>query len=285
MIFPSGQVWLASYPKSGNTWMRILLSNLLSGSENPEDINNLALRDGSACNRDDFEEYTLLDSTLLCPHEIENLMPLVQEAKAADGSTARFIKVHDAWRYLPDGRPMLGRAARAALYLVRDPRDVAVSFAFHQAATLDHTIARMNSPENFLAGGPFQLPQRVDDWSGHVRGWLDQTVLPVHLIRYEDLRADTTGVFRRALEFLGAEFHDDRAADDAISKAVFHSDFNELRRQESERGFRERRPDQAVFFREGRSGAWKEYLNAAQVRLIENAHAATMVRLGYELAN
>ena len=282
-VFPPGHVWIASYPKSGNTWMRILLSNLLSGSESPEDINNLALHDGMACNREQFAEQTLLDSSLLRPHEIEDLLPAVHDANTATGTTARFVKVHDVWRCLPDGRPVLGRGARAALYLVRDPRDVAISFAFHQARTVDQVIERLNRPGNFLAGGQFQFPQQLDDWSGHVRSWLDQTVVRVHLIRYEDLRADTCGVFRRALEFLGAAFPDELAATDAVSRAVRHADFSELRRQESAKGFRERGPEQAMFFREGRSGAWREQLSNAQVCQIESAHAETMARLGYEL--
>ena len=285
MIFPPGRVWLASYPKSGNTWMRILLSNLLSGNETPEDINNLSLRDGMACHREDFEELTQLDSSLLRPHEIEELLPAVHDARAATLTTARFVKVHDAWSHLPDGRPVLGAAARAALYLVRDPRDIAVSFAFHQADTFDRTIERLNRPGNFLAAGQFHFAQKLDDWTSHVRSWLDQTDLPVCLIRYEDLRADTSGVFRRSLEFLGAEFPDEAAARDAVSRAVRHADFSELRRQESEKGFHERGAKQAMFFREGRSGAWREHLSKAQVRQIEGAHAATMARLGYELAD
>lgn len=284
MIFPPGQVWLASYPKSGNTWIRILFSNLLSRSETPDDINNLALRDGIAFSRADFEANTQLDSSLLHKHEIENLLPGVHDANAANTTTARFVKVHHVWECLSDGRPLLGHTARAALYMVRDPRDVAVSFAFHQGNSLDRTIERLNRPGCFLAGGQVQFSQRLDDWSRHVRSWLDQTVLPVHLVRYEDLLADTYGVFRRVLEFLGAQFPDEPSVHQAVSKAVRHADFTELRRQESENGFRERGAKQRVFFREGRSGAWREHLSSAQVLEIERAHGAMMMRLGYELA-
>lgn len=65
--------------------------------------------------------------------------------------------------------------------------------------------------------------------------------------------------------------------------AVRYADFAELQCQECENGFAERMQDQEMFFRQGRLGGWRQDLSAAQVRLIENAHADTMQRLGYEL--
>jgi aryl sulfotransferase len=282
LTLPGGMVWIASYPKSGNTWVRILLSNLVHGADDrPEDINNLSLHDGIAGSRRIFEDQTLVDSGLLRPCEIEGLRPSVHDAYAAS-NTAAFVKAHDAWTYLPDGTPLLGRGARAALYLVRDPRDVAVSFAFFQAVSLDHTIEQMNRPGTSFASDS-QVRQRVDDWSGHVRGWLDQTDLPVHLIRYEDLQADTPSVLRRALHFLGASFESEAAEEDSIARAVRHASFAELQRQERENGFIERSTRQELFFRQGRVGDWRRHLSEAQVRRIESAHAPTMTRLGYEL--
>lgn len=276
LAMPDGVVWLASYPKSGNTWMRVLLSNLTSGGERPEDINDLSRRDGIASSRSTFEWQTLVDSDLLTADEIERLRPAAHDADAASRPGAAFIKAHDAYTRLPDGTPLLGRAARAALYLVRDPRDVAVSLAFHAGSGLDEAISLMNRPNGAFGGSHLQVRHRLTDWSGHVRGWLGQTDLPVHLIRYEDLQADTLEVFRRALDFLGV--HCDKKA---VARAVCHADFAELQRQERENGFRERVEGQAMFFREGCVGGWRRHLSAAQVRAVETAHAAAMARLGY----
>jgi aryl sulfotransferase len=280
---PGGVVWIASYPKSGNTWMRVLLSNLTGESDVPEDINNLSLRgDNIACNRDLFEDQALVDSHLLLPHEIEAWRPAVHDAYPVSKSTA-FIKVHDCWTRLADGMPLLGRAARAALYLVRDPRDVAVSFAFFLGTSLDRTIELMNRPGYALAPSHRRFGQRLDDWSGHVRAWLDQTDMPVHPIRYEDLQADTGAVFRRSLHFLGFSFENEAAEKDSVARAVRHADFAELQRQEREKGFVERSRKQQLFFRQGRVGDWRHHLSEVQARRIESAHGTTMDRLGYEL--
>jgi aryl sulfotransferase len=288
LSLPGGLVWIASYPKSGNTWMRILLSNLLAGLDGPEDINNLTLSAEIAGSRALFEDQTLIDSHLLRAGEIEALRPAVHDAYAASRSSATFSKVHDAWTCLPDGRPQLGRLARAALYIVRDPRDVAVSYAAFQGCSVDKAITQMDSADEFLGPSNAQLRQHLGDWSAHVRGWLDQTMVPVHLLRYEDLLADTAGEFRRALAFLGAQSSGDaQALDPAIARAVRHADFGELRRQEQAQGFRERSLRQRAlghdFFRQGRSGAWREQLSQEQAGRIESAHAATMAGLGYEL--
>jgi aryl sulfotransferase len=282
---PGGAVWIASYPKSGNTWMRILLSNLTGQPGAPRDINNLSLPgDSMASSRAMFEDQTLVDSHLLLPHEIEAWRPAVHDANAVSKNSMSFIKGHDCWTHLADGTPLLGRAARAALYLTRDPRDVAVSFAFYLAISLDRTIELMNRPDSTLPPSSSHIRQRLGDWSGHVRSWLDQTDVPVLPIRYEDLQADTAGALRRALHFLGIsfeDFEDGTAEKDAVSHAVRHADFAELQRQERDRGFAESSGKQEFFFRQGRVGDWRNHLSEVQTRRIESAHGTTMERLGY----
>jgi aryl sulfotransferase len=278
---PGGIVWLASFPKSGNTWFRILLANLVAGENGPADINDLDERGGIASARHEFEAATLLDSGLVSPDDIDRLRPDVYARIAAEAVEARWIKVHDAYTLNADGKPVLGRAvARAAVYLVRDPRDVAVSLAFHNSTTTDAAIELMNAPDGALCRGrrgqPPQLRQRLTGWSGHVASWLDQTDTPVHLVRYEDMRADPVAAFTGALAFARRP-----ATDEDIQRAVRHADFGELQRQESEKGFGERLSRTAPFFRSGEAGSWRRELTADQVGRIEAAHAPMMERLGY----
>src|SRR5262249_24864406 len=141
MNAPVHIIWLASFPKSGNTWFRIFLANLVREEATPADINNLDERGGIASSRYEFEATTLLDSSLLSHDDIDNLRPRVYETIAAETSEERWIKVHDAYSRLDDGEPLFGRhVARAAVYLVRDPRDVAISFAYHNSTTIDSAI-------------------------------------------------------------------------------------------------------------------------------------------------
>lgn len=279
----SGIVWLASFPKSGNTWFRILLGNLAEGGDGPADINNLKERGGIASSRHEFEAATMLDSGLLSHDDIDVLRPRVYEQMSREPGMARWIKVHDAYTMTPQGEPLLGRGtARAAVYLVRDPRDVAVSLSHHNSTSIDDAIAVLNDPEGSFCGGRNALApqsrQKLAGWSGHVASWREQTEVPVYLLRYEDLRAATADRFAEALTFVGQ-----MPAMAEAERAVRHADFDELRRQKAEKGFGERMSRTAPFFRAGRVGGWRDVLTRDQVAAIERCHGSMMSQLGYEV--
>ena len=277
---PPGLVWLASYPKSGNTWLRALLANVMSGRLEPEPINDLHAGVDISSSRPLFEQRTLVDASLLTLAEIEGLRPLVY-GEAESYSKMVWHKTHEAYTRLADGRALLGGKARAAVYLVRDPRDQVISWAHHTGLSVDRAVAYSLSAETRLADGRYtQLIQRLGDWSGHVRSWLEQADMPVHLMRYEDLHADTAATFSRALDFLGVRY---TAA--MVERAVRHSDFAELRRQEEAHGFDERLHPEQAFFRKGRVGDWRQELSLEQISLIESHHCAMMQRLGYALGS
>jgi hypothetical protein len=283
MTAPAGIVWLASFPKSGNTWFRIFLANLAASDSGPADINDLDERGGIASNRHEFEAATLLDSALVSHDDIDRLRPAVHVRAAANRKDQRWIKVHDAYTLNADGEPLLGRrAATAAIYLVRDPRDVAVSFAHHTNTTIDAAIELMNAPDSALCRGRKgpapQLRQKLLGWSGHAASWLDQADTPVHLVRYEDLRADPSRTFAAALQFARTP-----ATAEEISRAIRHSDFGELQRQETEKGFAERMSRTAPFFRSGQVGGWRDALSDEQALRVEAVHAPMMRRLGYQV--
>lgn len=274
---PDGTIWLASYPKSGNTWMRLLLANLFYGGAVPVDINDIPGEEGIVTNRGFFEEQTAVDSTLLSLSEIERLRPAVHDGQIAERNKAVIVKVHDAYLRLADGTPLLGRTARAALYVVRDPRDVAVSYSFHMNLSLEASVRQMNDPNNTFRRPPLQIDHRLTDWSNHVAGWLDQRDVPVHLIRYEDLLADTAACFVRVLDFLSAQW-----SDAELARAVRHASFAQLQQLETQNGFRDRTARHAPFFRNGKTGDGLRHLSEALVRQIEQTNGAVMERLGYE---
>jgi aryl sulfotransferase len=172
--------------------------------------------------------------------------------------------------------------ARAAIYLVRDPRDVLVSLAHHNSTMIDEATDLMNAPDGALAGDceglATQLRQKLMGWSGHVQSWLDQSDVPVHTVRYEDLLADPVAAFGAALRFVQMP-----ATITEIERAVRYADFVELQRQENENGFRERVSRTAPFFRAGRAGGWQKTLTGEQADMIEGCHAVVMARLGYQI--
>jgi hypothetical protein len=176
------------------------------------------------------------------------------------------------------------RGADGAIVIVRDPRDVAPSLANHNGISIDQAIAFMANEQagfcNKTRMQVEQLRQTLLSWSSHVASWLDQSDIPVHLVRYEDLKSDTAAVFAGALAFAGLP-----ASGDAIRRAVALTDFAALQTIEREKGFGEapRAHAGAMFFRRGRSGGWRTELSPDQAARIERDHAAMMRRLGYAL--
>ncbi|NJK96875.1 MAG: sulfotransferase domain-containing protein, partial [Bacteroidales bacterium] len=121
-------IWLASYPKSGNTWFRAFLANLLHPGDKPADINEL---EGGpiASSRALFDEATGLSSSDLTPAEIENLRPFVYRYIARNSTEIIFHKIHDAYTLTSEGVALVpAEATRCAIYFVRNPLDVAVFF-------------------------------------------------------------------------------------------------------------------------------------------------------------
>ena len=288
-------IWLTSYPKSGNTWFRIMVANLFAKNDASIDINRLPNRAPAASARGPFERSLLIDSGLLTHDEIDCLRPRVYEELACgqdddveerdDPSPVRFVLVHDAYELTPKDEPLFAgrRGAAGAILIVRDPRDVAASLAHYGNVSIDNAIAFMNSRERDAHDDPHRLHklfrQRPRGWSGHAQSWLSQTDIPVHLVRYEDMKADTAGTLARALDFAGLP-----ASGDDIRRAVAAADFSTLQKQEQDNGFRELPWPQLGnrrFFRRGQAGAWRDELSSAQVARIETAHAAMMRRLGY----
>lgn len=274
----SGYFWLVSYPKSGNTWMRALLSAVIQGDGAP-DINRL-LGGSSLKSRLAIDAWSGLESAVLTLDELARLRCAHVRALPLPPPSQRFVKLHDALAAAADGSLLFPPSVTAGVvYIVRNPLDVAVSYAHHRGRDLDDAIAAMADPEHTLASQRRalhpQLPQHLSTWSGHVASWLDSG-LPVLQVRYEDLLEDAAGELRRVLDFAGVSVEPAR-----VAAAAEHARFDRLQAQERAGGFREGSMAADAFFREGRAGAWRERLTAAQVQRVVTDHGPMMERLGY----
>ena len=275
-----GAFWLASYPKSGNTWFRVFLTNLMGEESDPADINDLN-NAAIASARAKFDETVGFAASDLTADEIDRLRPEVYEAWARESDEPQFHKIHDAYTRLPDGRPLVSRAAtKGVIYLLRNPLDIAVSFAHHSSCAIDQSIKNMGNEKFAFASKPDrlhrQLRQRLLSWTGHAQSWIDEPGLPVHVVRYEDMKDAPLETFSAAARFAGLP--DDPKS---ISKAIRASDIRELKRQEQEKGFKEKSQKAKSFFRSGKSGGWRKDLTDAQVARIISDHREAMRRFGY----
>lgn len=276
----SGIIWLASYPKSGNTWFRIFLTNLLRDGDEPVDINALGSTPIASA-RAIFDDEVGTEAADLTPDEIDRLRPGVYEQLAQTASEPLFMKVHDAWTLLPDGNALLStKATLGAIYFIRNPLDVAVSYAHHNGTDIKQAIDCMGNGNHALCDKsvrlPNQLRQKLLTWSGHVESWLNAPEVRVHLMRYEDMLAHPLETFSGAVTFAGLSHNRER-----IEKALRFSEFEILQNQEKEKGFREKAPGSDLFFRNGRAGQWRDRLTPAQAGRIISDHGDTMRRFGY----
>ncbi len=120
-----------------------------------------------------------------------------------------------------------------------------------------------------------QATQLLGTWSAPGASWLDGADRPLLLVRYEDMMADARRETGRLARFLDLD-----ASDDRIARAVSACRFESLRSAEA-RGFIERPSGMDRFFRQGRSGAWRNALTEAQAQRIVDDHGTVMQRLGY----
>lgn len=275
----SGLVLLASYPKSGNTWLRAFLGSLARGGRTP-DINTDLTAD-SLTWRSQCDDCIALESSDLTAAEIANVRPYVSR-RAAQMSHG-MLKVHDANLVPPGGRepPYPPDSIDRVIYIVRDPRDVALSAVPHYAKPIEAVIADMGNSSFGIGYSLFGLstnvPQYVSSWSRHVESWVDAPDLRVHIVRYEDMTCEPEKTFSGAAKFLGL----DHSPED-ISCAARAVGFEKLAEQESRTSFREISPIAgAPFFRRGKAGGWRDELPSALADQIVHDHERVMRRFGY----
>lgn len=274
----SNIIWLASYPKSGNTWFRLFLANLMDNSDNPVDINNLPVM-SSKENVISFN-HTVENKILTCD-EVDNLRPEVYEQWAHEAEEPVFIKIHDANRYTADGHSLIPENSTGkVIYFIRNPLDIAVSFSNHNGYDID-TIINFMANENAglhisAENVPNAFDEKLSSWNQHVESWMGNSDLDVLALRYEDMLLNTFDTFKQAVLFLGMNYSDDQ-----IQKAIELSSFETIKMQEEENGFQERHPNCQAFFNKGQVGNWKTILFDDQIIRIVNDHNTMMRRFNY----
>jgi Sulfotransferase domain len=231
-------VFIASYPRSGSTWLRFLLFEILTRQSAGFDQVNEVLADVG---------------------RHRHAPPLVP-------GQGRIVKTHEAYR--PE--------YQKAVYLVRDPRDVALSeYAYERAA------GRMPGDfEDYLALFLRGKANGYGAWHAHVNSWLDAPIARngrLLVLKFEDLRRETADLFARAVNFLGI-----RADLRAIEEAITNNSVQQMQAKE------DRSPqlpgasgEQQRFIRSGSVGGWRQKLTPDQARRIEDHERASLLRMGY----
>jgi Sulfotransferase domain len=268
-------VWLASYPKSGTTWLRAFLHNYLQPKAQPHDINRLGDFSASECDARLYRHYDPRPALHYSVAEVQRLRALVHRDLTTASPTLVFVKTHNAL-LLVEGLPLLTPAVTAgSIYLVRDPRAVALSYSHHLGWPVDRVIELM-AHDGAAAASERQVFERLASWSTHVESWTQRPNPHLLVLRYEDMLAEPVESFGAVIRFLGHE-----PASERLDQAIRFSGFAVLQQQERQAGFAERPGGMAAFFRSGTADAWRPALTAAQKARIERDHGDAMRRFSY----
>jgi hypothetical protein len=271
-------LWVASYPKSGNTWMRALIENYVQNPPRPVDINTLFQRSTAEAKAEWYSPYAGegRQTTDLSTAEICAIRPLAQAEIARQAEGTAFVKTHN---FLGEyrGFPLHHSGVTSgAIYLVRNPLDVAVSMANYFDYSIDEAIDTMAEEMTGTPNEPENVPQIISSWSTNVASWTGTPDPTIHVVRYEDLLDQPLKVFRKVTSFLGLRRDPAR-----LRKAVQFSTFDQLRAQESKRGFVEKHENANTFFRSGRRNQWRNVLSDDQVRRVVDTQGEQMARFRY----
>jgi Sulfotransferase domain len=259
----SGIVWHASYPKSGNTWTRTFLHNLVhatSGETQAQQINEL-------------NRFSMTSSAKILFKEVLGFSPTEKDLDQIAAARARaqqyladlvegliFVKTHQALAVDRGYSTINFSVTSGAIYIIRNPLDVAVSYAHHLGGTIDEAINLMNTKNAETAVSSSQVYELYGSWSQHVSSWTRKPHRAIFVMRYEDMLAEPQKTFDGLARHLLFTPTPEQLAD-----AIDRSSFDRLREH----------------FREGRAGQWKEVLTPAQIQRIVDAHGEQMQRFGY----
>ncbi|MDF1759395.1 MAG: sulfotransferase domain-containing protein [Coxiellaceae bacterium] len=273
-------VWLASYPKSGNTWFRIFLANLLADKDEPCDINKLEISTPIAASRGLFMQTAGWSSRDLTVEEIRLLQSSFYDVLSDQQTETCYLKTHEAYTSNEHHQFIHSpEATKGTIYFVRNPLDVCISWANHCDNEIDKSIKSL-AKDQWIAQKRkeqgSQFAQYTKSWSGHVTSWTTLQHGPTLVMRYEDMLADSSHWFAKAVEFLELEYTQEQ-----IDKALHHARFDELKKQEQAKGFAEKPHGSKAFFRNGKSGDWQDRLTTEQIDKIIAQHHDVMAQYDY----
>lgn len=269
--------WLASFPKSGNTWVRALLYAYQFGTVSLQQMKGHVVGDQSPGAW--FAASPVPWGLLTNDQKILIRYTAMMITAATNIQDSCIIKTHCANIRVNSVDLIPEELTGQSVYLVRDPRDVAVSYAHHMGIDMDESIKRMGNIGCALNHEEIGIVQPTGCWSTNVKSWYEDGSFERSIIRYEDLIKDAA---YELTHILGCFYDDIEVDQERVKYAVELCKFEKLKRMEEKDGFQEATKN-GKFFRNGKS-TWQEVLTNEQVKQIEADHGEWMVKMNYELS-
>ena len=258
-------VWLASYPKSGNTWLRTIIYTALNNELKLNDIGNFI---------PNFSFYADLEAQ----NKIQNFSDVrkfwyVTQLNLSKKANKHILllKTHNITGKYDVGFFPSKEFTKSAIYVVRDPRDVAISYSKHFDHDLITSTNVLMDDKNYNVSPNFTRAEFISSWNLHVESWL-KTSFPVLVLKYEDLIQFPENSIEKILNFLRIE------TNITIPQIIEKTSFRQLSRLENKLGFFESNKKNK-FFRKGEMNQWKKQ-NFNFDKMI-NKFSTTMKKLNY----
>ena len=271
-------VWVASYPKSGNTWIRSVLSSLFYTDDGNFNFN--ILKKINTFDRPFYFSEVTKDKNLLT-YDLTTLAKFRIDAQKLFNkkNTLRFFKTHAA-NIKIDGFDYTNQdTTKCAIYIVRDPRDVVLSYSKFSGLNINDVIKIIKDEKFTVKNKESQYFTHWSRWDFHVSSWLIPNY-PKIVIKYEDMIDKPIQTIVQLIMFLKNVGVDSNFTDQKIINAVESTNFTNLHKMETELGFEESIYG-TKFFNIGKKNQWKKGLSALHAQDIEKSFAETMKKFGY----
>ncbi len=281
-------IWLASYPKSGNTWLRAFITSLLSENKSENSLQNMTgiraypLTDDFKNLLDDFNDFKKIAKNWETTQNIINL-----ERKI------KFFKTHHILCDVNNFPFTNYKNSLGVIYVVRDPRNVITSLMHHYSLeNYDKAIeflfdehrfsGKLDRKENFERRTEF--PTYISNWKNHYNAWKNFKK-NFFLVRYEDLINKPDKTFKNISNYI-SKILNIKITDEKIRDSIKKSSFDNLKKAEEKFGFSEAPIDantqkQKKFFNLGAQNNWKKLLPNEIKKKIEKEFNKEMIELEY----
>ena len=287
--------WITSYPKSGNTWLRLIIGGLFftdNGKiENFEVLKKIpkidTLKNFEFVKDISMEDYKIIFSDKSFDEKMFlTYFKYTTEAQKninLNGGTFGFFKTHNARVKINDKFYTNENTSLGFIYIYRDPRDIIISYSKYLGQKYDDTI-------DFMINGQLRNPQKNEgrlpeiilNWGDHYNSWKKFNKVPSLFLKFEEIKDNPSKEIYKIVNFFETNYNIEiKNKDLRIENIIQTSDFNKLKQIEQESFFPENQDNSSIFFRKGSSDQWKEKLTDNQINLISNKFKSEMKELKY----
>ena len=281
--------WIASYPKSGNTWLRALISSYYY-TEDGVYHQNIIKEIGQFPEKRHFKSFDYNKDIVTDTSKFW----LKAQEKINEDKKLRFFKTHNAFGALNNNQFTDNRNSLGAIYIVRDARNVITSIKNHYELNDDQALTWMLNQNNYIydvnnfENDGYSDFQYISSWSINYKSWKVQKKIPIKIIKYEDLLNQTFVVFKDVIEFINKLTQiNEKINIEKLKNSVNTTFFDKLKKDEEKNGFSEsitstKTKTKIPFFYLGPKNNWKNLLDEKLQIKIFNTFRGEFNELGYK---